>query len=177
MNNLETEDITALLELLKDSGFDELHIETDHFEVWVARRGVASRRLGRPSTARSAEGPTEPDPAPESTPPPAADRVRERASPAANAVAAKSGSSARPITAPLMGTFYRAPSPGAAPFVEVGQEVTPETIIGIIEVMKLMNQIPAGVAGVIESIVAADATLIEFGQPIMFAVNEGTQES
>jgi acetyl-CoA carboxylase biotin carboxyl carrier protein len=66
-----------------------------------------------------------------------------------------------------MGTFYRAASPGAAPFVEEGQEVTPDTTIAIIEVMKLMNQIPAGVSGVIEKILVENGALVEFNQPIM----------
>jgi acetyl-CoA carboxylase biotin carboxyl carrier protein len=71
------------------------------------------------------------------------------------------------LPAPLLGTFYRAPKPGAASFVEVGAQVSDDTIIGIIEVMKLMNTVRAGVRGTVTEIIAADGALVEFGETLM----------
>ena len=71
------------------------------------------------------------------------------------------------MAAPLLGTFYRAPKPGAAPFVEVGAVVAEDTIIGIIEVMKLMNTVRAGTAGAIAEICVEDGALVEFGQVLL----------
>ena len=70
------------------------------------------------------------------------------------------------IDAPMIGVFYRRPSPGAAPFVEPGQRVEADTTIGIIEIMKLMNPIVAGKAGVITDFLVTDADAVEFGQPL-----------
>ena len=70
------------------------------------------------------------------------------------------------IDAPMLGTFYRAEAPGKPPFVEVGAQVEPDTIVCIIEVMKMMNSVPAGVSGTIAEIVPANAELVEYGQPL-----------
>jgi len=71
------------------------------------------------------------------------------------------------VRAPMVGTFYRAPAPGAAPFVEPGARVEPDTIVCIIEVMKLMNSIPAGVSGVVTQVLAENAQPVEYGQPLL----------
>jgi acetyl-CoA carboxylase biotin carboxyl carrier protein len=70
------------------------------------------------------------------------------------------------IDSPMLGTFYRAEAPGATPFVEVGTKVDPDTIVCLIEVMKMMNSIPAGVAGTIVEVCADNAALVEYGQPL-----------
>jgi len=70
------------------------------------------------------------------------------------------------IEAPMIGTFYRAESPGAQPFVEVGARVEPTTVVCLIEVMKMMNSVPAGVAGTIVEIYAENAELVEYGTPL-----------
>jgi acetyl-CoA carboxylase biotin carboxyl carrier protein len=71
------------------------------------------------------------------------------------------------VRAPLLGTFYRAPKPGAPPFVEVGAAVEPDTIVGIIEVMKLMNTVRAGARGLVREIRAQDGTLVEYGEALL----------
>jgi|BEDMetMinimDraft_2_1075160.scaffolds.fasta_scaffold00899_3 acetyl-CoA carboxylase biotin carboxyl carrier protein len=73
----------------------------------------------------------------------------------------------RLIRAPMSGTFYRAPRPGAPPFAVPGMRVGPETVIGIIEAMKLMNAIPAGKGGTIEDFLVADATFVTEGTPLI----------
>jgi acetyl-CoA carboxylase biotin carboxyl carrier protein len=76
-------------------------------------------------------------------------------------------SGAHVIKSPMVGTLYRAPEPGAPPFVEVGTRVEPDTIVCIIEVMKLMNSVNAGVAGVVTHVLAENAAMVEFGQPLV----------
>jgi acetyl-CoA carboxylase biotin carboxyl carrier protein len=87
-------------------------------------------------------------------------------------VAASQGSTGLTIVAPTIGVFYRAPAPGQAPFVEVGTRVEPTTIVCIIEVMKMMNSIPAGVAGTIAEIHVENAQPVEYGEPL-FRVDAG----
>ena len=76
------------------------------------------------------------------------------------------------IVSPMIGVFYRAPAPGEAPFVEVGTRVEPDTIVCIIEVMKMMNSVPAGIAGTIAEIHVENAQPVEYGQPL-FRVEAG----
>ena len=66
----------------------------------------------------------------------------------------------------MLGTFYRAQAPGAAPFVDVGARVEPDTVVCLIEVMKMMNSVPAGVAGTIVEVCAENAQLVESGAPL-----------
>jgi acetyl-CoA carboxylase biotin carboxyl carrier protein len=71
------------------------------------------------------------------------------------------------IKSPMVGTFYRAAEPGAKPFVEPGQRVKPDTIVCIIEVMKLMNSVEAGIAGTVTHVFAENAAMVEAGQPLI----------
>jgi acetyl-CoA carboxylase biotin carboxyl carrier protein len=70
------------------------------------------------------------------------------------------------IAAPMVGTFYRASAPGEPPFVDVGSAVEPDTVVGLIEVMKMMNSIPAGVSGTIAEVCVDDAQVVEEGAPL-----------
>lgn len=71
------------------------------------------------------------------------------------------------VRAPMVGTFYRAPEPGAPPFVEPGSRVAPDTVVCIIEVMKLLNSVTAGVAGVVQHVLVEDAQAVEYGQALV----------
>lgn len=71
------------------------------------------------------------------------------------------------VTAPLLGTFYVAPEPGAPPFVSVGQQINEDTTCGLIEVMKVFNSVRAGVKGTVVEVVAANGGFVEFGQPLI----------
>ena len=75
--------------------------------------------------------------------------------------------SAKDVPSPLLGIFYRAPKPGEAAFVEVGSKVEEDTVIGIIEVMKLMNSVRAGVKGEVTEILAPNAALVEYGETLI----------
>ncbi|KUR71393.1 hypothetical protein AQZ52_12185 [Novosphingobium fuchskuhlense] len=85
------------------------------------------------------------------------------------AVSAEAEHSADPdaVAAPLPGTFYHAPQPGALPFVTVGDDVGPETVVGIVETMKLMNPVHAGRAGTVAEVLVPNATMVAKGQPLI----------
>ena len=91
---------------------------------------------------------------------------REAAAPREAPASAAGNGAAATIVAPMPGTFYRAEGPGMAPFVEVGAEVEPDTVVCIIEIMKMMNSVPAGVAGTIVEVCADDAQLVGDGEPL-----------
>ena len=100
------------------------------------------------------------------------DRVRivnRTSAPAAQPApaAAPAPSAALSITSPMVGTFYRAPSPGAAPFIEVGDHVKKGQVIGIIEAMKLLNEVEADQDGVVKAFAAENGQPVEFGQPLV----------
>jgi acetyl-CoA carboxylase biotin carboxyl carrier protein len=84
----------------------------------------------------------------------------------ASAAGAVPGGNEQDIKSPMIGTFYRAPSPEAAPYIEVGSEVNPETVVCIIEAMKVMNEIKAEVRGVVTQALVENAKPVEFGQPL-----------
>jgi len=90
----------------------------------------------------------------------------ERHAPEEPAAAPPSNGASATIVAPMPGTFYRADGPGMAPFVEVGARVEPDTVVCIIEIMKMMNSVPAGVAGTIVEVCAEDAQLVGDGEPL-----------
>ena len=71
------------------------------------------------------------------------------------------------VRSPLLGTFYRAPKPGAAPYVEVGSAVEEDTVVAIIEVMKLMNTVRAGLRGTVSEVLVSDGVLVEYDQPLI----------
>ena len=77
------------------------------------------------------------------------------------------------ITSPMLGTFYRAEAPGAAPFVDVGARVEPETVVCLIEVMKMMNSVHAGIDGTVVEVCAENANAVEYGAPL-FQVRPGS---
>ena len=142
---LSDDDVREILRLIDESKLDELRIETPEFRLHVRRGATAP-----------AEDP--PDPEPEEAEPAAPERAA-----VAPAVASDG---ARTIESPMLGTYYRAEAPGAEPFVDVGTEVDPGTVVCLIEVMKMMNSIQAGVAGTIVEICAENAQLVEYGDPL-----------
>jgi acetyl-CoA carboxylase biotin carboxyl carrier protein len=157
---LSHDDVREILRIIDESDVDELLLETEGFTLHVHRGAGA----GAPSGAALLPRAT-----PEGTPPPAP--AQAEASTAADpappqAPEASGGDGLVTIPSPMLGTFYRAEAPGAPPFVDVGAEVSPESTVCIIEVMKMMNSVPAGTAGVIEEICAENAQLVEYGEPL-----------
>ncbi|MGR5119484.1 acetyl-CoA carboxylase biotin carboxyl carrier protein [Vibrio astriarenae] len=142
--------IKKLIELVEESGIAELEISEGEESVRISRNGTA------------VPAPVQYAPAPVAAPAPAA--VEAPAAPAAEAPAAVAG---HQVLSPMVGTFYRAPSPDAKPFIEVGQSVTAGETICIVEAMKMMNQIEADKTGVITAILAEDGQAVEFDQPLV----------
>jgi acetyl-CoA carboxylase biotin carboxyl carrier protein len=141
---LTSKDVAEITRLLEESTFTELHLEIDGLKISL-RRGAPL-----PST------------------PPATGAERAETRPTAPAAApAAPDPHGHEVAAPLLGTFYRAPKPGAAPFVEVGSPVNEDTIVGIIEVMKLMNAVRAGARGTVTQILGRDGALVEYGETLL----------
>jgi acetyl-CoA carboxylase biotin carboxyl carrier protein len=139
--NLTDEDVREILRLLDESPYDELKLETDRFKLTLSNKQQASwMRTGKPAHA-----PERPSQVPAET--------------AVKATAAKG--EIREIRPPMPGTFYRSPSPGAEPFTEVGRVVTEDTILGLVETMKLMNSVMAGCRGEVVEICAGNGAEVE----------------
>ena len=148
---LSHEDVQDILRLLEDTDYKELNLETKRFSLHLKR--------GKGGWTQETE------------------TVTSHKSQVAQAISGKTSEKAEEpipteaglvdIRAPMVGTFYSSPKPGADPFVEVGSAVETDTVIAIIEVMKLMNSIPAGQSGEIMEIHAEDAQFVEKGQLLM----------
>jgi acetyl-CoA carboxylase biotin carboxyl carrier protein len=145
---LTDDDVREILRIIDESQLDELRIDMPGFKLHVRRGGAPA--------------------APE-----AAEREPGTQVPASQAPARASTNGATTIDAPMLGTFYRASAPGEQPFVEVGSTVDPETVVCLIEVMKMMNSVKAGVAGTVVEVCATNAELVEYGEPL-FRVDPAT---
>src|SRR5580698_6224465 len=146
--SLTAADVAEIMRLVEQSGFDELTLEMDGTKISL-RRGAPAQ-----GTVPVAATPSVAAPAPVALPGTASEQ------PAADP-------NIQDVPAPLLGTFYRAPKPGAPPFVEVGGVVEEDTIVGIIEVMKLMNTVRAGVRGTVTEFRIADGALAEYGEALL----------
>ncbi|WP_263264991.1 acetyl-CoA carboxylase biotin carboxyl carrier protein [Pseudomonas sp. RIT-PI-S] len=147
--------VKKLIELLEESGIDELEIKEGEESVRI------SRHSKQPAQQFYAAPPVAPAPAPAAAAAPAAAPVAEAAAPKLNGTVARS---------PMVGTFYRKPSPTSPNFAEVGQTVKKGDTLCIVEAMKMMNHIEAETSGVIESILVEDGQPVEFDQPLFTIV-------
>jgi acetyl-CoA carboxylase biotin carboxyl carrier protein len=149
---VDLKDIKAIIDLMRKNSVTEFELEKDDFKIRLKRgtNGGATALASEvtqglpnaPALTVAASGPA-------AAPPPPV--------PTSNEVDIKS---------PMIGTFYRAPSPESAPYVEVGVEVNPDTVVCIIEAMKVMNEIKAEAKGVITQAMVENAKPVEFGQPL-----------
>jgi len=146
------EDVQEILQLVDATKFDELHIETENFKLTL-RRNRGSRDWSQESQVLSPPSLLKPSPGPILT------------GRSASAVGADPSILSRKgfteVRAHLPGTFYRAPKPGAAPFVEIGSRVDAESVVAIIETMKLMNAVYANARGEIAEICIQNAQFVE----------------
>jgi acetyl-CoA carboxylase biotin carboxyl carrier protein len=150
---LTDEDVREILRIIDESQLDELRIDMPDFRLHVRRGGAPPPAAAE--AAPIAERRDAPVPAAAAAPAP---------EPAAGATASANG--APTIDAPMLGTFYRASAPGEQPFVDVGSKVDADTVVCLIEVMKMMNSVKAGVAGTVVEVCAANAQLVEYGEPL-----------
>jgi acetyl-CoA carboxylase biotin carboxyl carrier protein len=151
--------IKKLIELLEESGLAEIEIT----------EGEESVRIARVTHGAPVVTQTVPAHAPVAAAPAAAVAPRPAAAPAAEPAPAPAPRDENLVTAPMVGTFYASPAPGAKPFVEVGQEVRVGQVLCIIEAMKMMNQIESERAGKVVAVLAKNGEPVEFGQPL-FAI-------
>lgn len=149
---MDLKDIKAIIDLMKKNSITEFELERQDSKIRL------KRGLNGSSSAVQQEdsAPAVPVPMPSAAAP----------APAAVAAPPPVATGEVDIKSPMIGTFYRAPSPEAGNYVEVGASVTPETVVCIIEAMKVMNEIKAEVKGVITQVLVENAKPVEFGQPL-----------
>ena len=148
---LTAKDVAEIMRLLESSSFESLSLEINGVKLNLQRStaGVGQIPAAVPVPQIASESrPSVQPPAPRKSAPPSEPGLAE-------------------VTSPLLGIFYRAPKPGEPPFVEVGAKVEQDTVIGIIEVMKLMNTVRAGVKGEVAQILAENGALVEYGEILM----------
>ncbi len=148
---MDLKDIKAIIDLMKKNSVSEFELEKQDFKIRLKRGNN-----GGPIAVYDDAPAVTYVPAPALTAP----------VPTAPAAVPAAVSSEIEIKSPMIGTFYRAPSPESAPYVEVGAEVNPETVVCIIEAMKVMNEIKAEVKGVVTQVLVENAKPVEFGQPL-----------
>ena len=150
---MNIDDIKAIMKLMAEYQLTEFSVEAEGSNVRIRRDNA-----GVPAVQSAV-------PVLQSVPVPAA--IPAAPAPAAAPAAAEAPAPGTPVESPLVGTFYAAPSPDSAPFVQVGDRVTPDTVICIIEAMKVMNEIKAEKAGVVKEIVAQNGQPVEYGQVLI----------
>ncbi len=150
---LNLEELTELMELITSYGFNDFELVREGFSVRLRRDVPLTSAL-----AVAAPSPVAPPPVVTHAPPPHPGAEAEKA--------ASVDESLEIIKSPIVGTFYRTPSPTAEPFVKIGSRVTPDTVVCIIEAMKLMNEIQAETGGEIAKIYVENGTPVEYGQPL-----------
>ena len=151
---MELKDIKAIIDLMKKNSVSEFELEKQDFKIRLKRGmggSIISGDEGGQQMIAYAPMPT------------AATAV---APAAAVSAAAPPTSNDADIKSPMIGTFYRTPSPESAPYADIGMEVNPDTVVCIIEAMKVMNEIKAEVKGVITQVLVENAKPVEFGQPL-----------
>lgn len=150
---MDLKDIKAIIDLMKKNSVSEFELEKQDFKIRL-KRGMNGGGVLSPQ-------PDEVQPVMAYAPAPAAlPSAAPTTAPGASAAAEPE------IKSPMIGTFYRSPSPESGSYVEVGSEVNPDTVVCIIEAMKVMNEIKAEVRGVITQVLVENAKPVEFGQPL-----------
>ncbi|MGD0536557.1 MAG: acetyl-CoA carboxylase biotin carboxyl carrier protein [Verrucomicrobiota bacterium] len=152
---VDLKDIKAIIDLMRKNSIAEFELEKEGFKIRLRRNPNG----GGATAVEDAQAMAASAPATPSLPAPAA-----AASPAPVPALAPPASVTVDIQSPMIGTFYRAPAPEAAPYIEVGSEVNPDTVVCIIEAMKVMNEIKAETKGVVVQVLAENAKPVEFGQ-------------
>ena len=159
-DSITQEDVLQIPKMVEASNTDELHLETGDLKLIIRRANPRTeRREGSADFVTESRSPAFAE-----EPVSVAGTQAEKPSPSS----ADETEGLMPIQSPMLGTFYRAPKPGAPPFVEAGQRVSEEDTLCIIEVMKLFSTIKAGVKGRIVRICAEDGQLVEFKQTLFW---------
>ena len=160
---MDLKEIKAVIDLMTRNGLSEFELEKGDFKLRV-KRGPGGEWITSTTPATSASTVHH-----HHAPAAASMPVAAPAPIAASAPVAAAASSHPQIVSPMVGTFYRSPSPDSPPYIDVGQEVNEDTVVCIIEAMKVMNEIKAETKGVIVEVLAQNGKPVEFGKPL-FAV-------
>jgi acetyl-CoA carboxylase biotin carboxyl carrier protein len=160
-------EIVDILKTARELGYREFCLEHDGLRLAASSTAQAGGNLAPVAAVATPGVPTQPT---RNVPPQAAAAQvrRPQAAPSASTAPGRVREGLIAITAPMSGTFYRSPSPGAPPFVEVGSQVGTNDVVCIIEVMKLFNSIRAGAPGVIAEIAAENESAVVAGQPVIW---------
>ena len=153
---MDLKDIKAIIDLMKKNSISEFELEKQEFKIRLRRSNGGGHGGSVEDTVPPAPA-YYPMPAPPAQLSPPGSPTPAASAPAGNEVEIKS---------PMVGTFYRAPSPEAANYVEIGTEVNADTVVCIIEAMKVMNEIKAETRGVVTQLLVDNAKPVEFGQPL-----------
>ena len=156
--------VKKLIELLEESNIDEIEIKEGEESVRISRNSGQPMMAAPAPMYASVAAPAAAAPAPAPAP------AEAEAAPAADTGSAAPATSGHVVKSPMVGTFYRAPSPTSPSFAEVGQTVKVGDVICIVEAMKMMNQIEADRAGTIEAILVENGEPVEFDQPLFSIV-------
>ncbi len=166
---LQFRDVLEMIELIKaSSNFSEIRLRSGELEIELRRGSAADTHAPAPQSRSVPAGDVAPPPASAEAPSAGAARPAPPAG-AAGAARPVARDGVHVVCAPMVGTIYHAAQPGAAPFVTLGQTVAANAQLCIIEVMKLMNSVQAGCAGVVSEILVADGQAVEHGQAL-FAI-------
>jgi acetyl-CoA carboxylase biotin carboxyl carrier protein len=149
---VDLKDIKAIIDLMRKNSISEFELEKQEFKIRLKRGSNGGVMVAPSEDSQMVQVPAVPIQLPAVSPIPASPPV--------------SHSNELEIKAPMVGTFYRAPSPESAPYVEVGSELNPETIVCIIEAMKVMNEIKSEVRGIVTQVLVENGKPVEFGQPL-----------
>lgn len=175
MTKVTSEDIKSIIEIFDESEWRDLSLQVEDFRIFLSRDPEADwfPRLDVRSSSAAHGGGIEPSAAPSRAAPPAPVQAATPANSEVRPPAAEKDSSPAPenavaIYAPNLGIFYRSPKPGAAPYVQLGDEIEPGTEICLIEVMKLFTPVTAEVKGRICKICVEDGDLVEHNQPLFY---------
>jgi acetyl-CoA carboxylase biotin carboxyl carrier protein len=160
--SVNMEELRELIALLLDNGLAELELENTGFRVRLRRDSVAYEPQHLSAAPHGAAVPSAPAPAPAAAP--ASSGPSHPGTQASTA--ASQDQDLHIISSPIVGTFYRSPSPTADPFVKIGSNVEQETVVCIIEAMKLMNEIQAETTGEVVKIYVENGQPVEYGQPL-----------
>jgi acetyl-CoA carboxylase biotin carboxyl carrier protein len=155
---IKASDITSLIELFSSSGWDELHVEVEGLHLYLSTNPLAqapgaARQAAEPMARRSA---------------PAAGSGAQSKAPPVAAAQTEVPAHWIAVKAPNLGTFYRSPKPGATPFVSIGQSITADSEVCLLEVMKLFTAVKAGVAGIVRRLCVDDSEMVEYDQVLMY---------
>jgi acetyl-CoA carboxylase biotin carboxyl carrier protein len=142
--------LKKLIDLVQESGIAELEITEGEEKVKIVKGGAVSVSQAPPPSAQ----------------PPSQQPAAARATPPAAAAQPEAGQEGHVVKAPMVGTFYRSPSPDAKAFIEVGQPIKEGQTICIIEAMKLMNEIESDASGTVKAILVENGQPVEYGQPL-----------